>query len=318
MVTEAVDVVIVAYRSDEVIVGAVGAAAKLGGTVVVVDHGDGRSAALAAEAGAVTVVDPANPGFGTGQNHGVARTSSPYVLLCNPDAEIEVAAVQAGADYLELHPGVAAVQGVIVNRSTGAAERSQGRALGPVHLVGRALGARRLLRIPAIRRLARRTATLRDHADRVPAEPTEVESLAATVLLVRRAAFDAVGGFDPRYFLYGEDLDLCLRLRRAGWALTARPEVWAAHESGGSADSGVSRELHWWRGTMQYAARWWSFPGWAVAVLAGCLRAIRLSFSSPAHAALAWSFLVVAPLRARLSGSGPDGAGRRRRVRRPS
>jgi N-acetylglucosaminyl-diphospho-decaprenol L-rhamnosyltransferase len=300
-VTPAIDAVIVAYRSEDVIGGAVQEARRLRGTVVVVDHGDGASARVAAEAGAVTITDASNPGFGAGQNHGVAETSTAYVLFCNPDANIDAAAVEAGASFLDEHPDVAAVQGVIVNRATGAPERSQGRALGPIHLVGRALGARRLLGLPAVPRLVRRSTLLGDHADRVPVGPTEVESLAATAILVRREAFDSVGGFDTRYFLYGEDLDLCRRLRQAGWTLIALPEVWALHESGGSADSTVSRELHWWRGTMQYAAQWWTLRQWTVALLAASLRALRLSVSSPGDAASTWSFLVLAPCRSRLS-----------------
>ncbi|HWI03197.1 MAG TPA: hypothetical protein VNT52_05125, partial [Acidimicrobiales bacterium] len=83
-----IDTVLVAYRSEGVIGPAVERARSLGGTVVVVDHGDGASAARAAAAGAVAIHDPSNPGFGTGQNRGVAFTGSELVLLCNPDAEI--------------------------------------------------------------------------------------------------------------------------------------------------------------------------------------------------------------------------------------
>jgi N-acetylglucosaminyl-diphospho-decaprenol L-rhamnosyltransferase len=300
-VTGGIDTVIVAYGNESVIEAAVLEARKLAGRIVVVDHGDGTSAKIAARAGATSVANPTNPGFGAGQNHGITRTATPYVLLCNPDAEIVAPAVLAGADYLEAHPRVGAVQGVVVNRSTGAPERSQGVALRPVHLLGRALGARRLLRRAAVRRLVRRSAALRDHAERVPHGPVEVEALAATVLLVRREAFDSVGGFDTRYFLYGEDLDLCRRLRRAGWTLTSLPVVWAVHQSGGSADSPASRELHWWRGTMEYAARWWTSAEWAVAVAAATVRATILALRSPAEASAVWWSLVGAPLRSRLT-----------------
>lgn len=294
-----IDTVLVAYASDGVITEAVLRASKLGGQVVVVDHGDGQSALRAADVGAVTLTDPANPGFGAGQNRGVAVTDTPYVLLCNPDAEIDPTAVLAGADFLDTHPGVAAVQGVIVNRATGMPERSHGVALAPVHLLGRAVAARRLLRVGWIRSLARRSSRLQDHAERVPSGPEQVETLAATAVLVRRAAFDAVGGFDPAFFLYGEDLDLCGRLREAGWTLMALPDVWAVHESGGSATSGLSRELTWWRGTMQYAAKWWTPGQWTVAVAAAVIRAARLSVRWPRRAGAAWVALVVSPVRAR-------------------
>lgn len=267
-----VDVVEVAFRSDDVIEGSVRAALSLGGRVVVVDHGDGRSAALAAAAGATTIVDPSNPGFGAGQNRGMRECTSEFVLLCNPDAEVDPAAVQAGVAHLRARPDVAAVQGVIVNRATGKPERSQGVELTPLHLLGRALGARRLLDVGWVRALARRSAVLRDHADRVPAGPVEVESLAAAAVLVRREAFDWVGGFDPGYFLYGEDLDLCRRLRAAGWKLLAIPDVWATHTSGGSATSSREREQDWWEGTMAFAATWWTGPKWWVARVVASIR----------------------------------------------
>lgn len=257
-----VDVVEVAFRSQDVIERSVQAALGLGGRVVVVDHGDGRSAALAAAAGATTIVDPSNPGFGSGQNRGVRQCESEFVLLCNPDAEIDAAAVQAGVAHLRARPDIAAIQGVIVNRSTGKPERSQGVELTPLHLLGRAVGARRLLDRAWVRALARRSPLLRDHAERVPAGPVEVETLVATALLVRREAFDWVGGFDPMYFLYGEDLDLCRRWRRAGWKLLAVPEIWATHISGGSAISSSKRERDWWEGTLAFAATWWSGPKW--------------------------------------------------------
>ncbi len=284
----AIDAVVVAYRSEDVIEGAVTAASQLGGRVVVVDHGDGASGDRAAAAGADVVVNPRNPGFGAGQNRGVAMTSTSFVLLCNPDAEIVAGAIAAGRALLEARPDVAAVQGVILNSRTGVPERSAGVELGPLHLLGRALGVKGLLRFGAVRALGRRVPVLRDHADRVPSGPVEVETLAATAALVRRSAFDAVGGFDESYFLYGEDLDLCRRLRGAGWKLVTVPEVWATHASGASAATSLDRELSWWQGTMQFAARWWGAGAWTIAVVAatGCWAGIAVRNPRQARQAL--------------------------------
>jgi GT2 family glycosyltransferase len=300
--TACIDTVIVAYNSEDVIEDSVRVAGALGGITVVVDHGDGESAELAATAGATVIWDPSNPGFGTGQNRGIEATTSQFVLLCNPDAAIDPDAVRAGVGFLESKPCVAAVQGVIVNRATGKAERSHGVALRPIHLVGRSLGARRMLNVRAVRHLARRSSTLRDHADRVPSTPVEVESLAATVLLMRRSAFEAVGGFDSSFFLYGEDLDLSRRLREAGWRLVALPEPWAVHESGGSASSDLARELDWWRGTLQYGAMCWTPGQWGVAMVAAVAEAIRISCHAPRAARSVWSSVVTSPIRVRRDG----------------
>ena len=295
----AVDTVIVAYRSEDVIGQVVTTAAGLGGRVVVVDNGDGGSAGVAGALGATVVTDPSNPGFGAGQNRGMALTTSRYVLLCNPDAEVDPDAVRAGVAFLDGHPDVAAVQGAIVNRATGAPERSAGVELGPVHLAGRAIGARGLLRHPWVSAMAGRSGVLRDHAQRVPAEPVEVEALAATALLVRRSAFESVGGFDESYFLYGEDLDLCRRLRGAGWRLVTVPAVWATHTSGGSSDSGWSREVAWWQGTMRFAATWWGTTDWFEGLAAASVRWARLAVADPRHARGALRAMVVEPVRYR-------------------
>lgn len=313
-----VDVVLVAYRSEDVIGQAVERARALGGTTVVVDHGDGASAARAASAGAVAIHDPSNPGFGTGQNRGIAFTDSELVLLCNPDAEIVPEAVLAGAALLRDRPDVAVVQGAIVNRATGEPERSAGIEVGPVHLLGRALGAKALLGIPAVASLARRSSVLRDHAERVPAGPAEVDSLAATAVLVRRSALDGIGGFDESYFLYGEDLDLCRRLRAAGWKLLAVPDVWATHTSGGSAHSSWHREASWWRGTLQFGAGRWSGPAWSVAMVAAVVRWARLAIGHPGHAPAAFRALVADPLRRRRSAATRPAPSRRIRPALPS
>ena len=294
-----IDTVIVAFASEAVIADAVRSAQALGGRVVVIDHGGGESARRAAALGATTVHDPYNPGFGSGQNRGFKATSSEFVLLCNPDAEVDADAVTAGRSYLESHPRVAAVQGVVVNQATMQPERSQGVAVRPVHLLGRAFGARRLLRLRVVRRVAARTTVLRDHAQRTPPRPEAVESLAATALLIRRAAFEAVEGFDASYFLYGEDLDLCRRLRQAGWQLVALPQVWATHESGGSASSNFTRELNWWAGTMRYACLWFTPAQWVAATASATVMATRLSLRSPALSRLAWGSLIVTPVRTR-------------------
>lgn len=296
-----VDAVVVAYRSEDRIATCLQAlrAVEGMGRVVVIDHGDGMSARVAADSGADTLYDPSNPGFGAGQNRGVARCTAPYVVLCNPDAIVDPAAVRRGVDLLDRHADVAAVQGAVVNVSTGTPERSQGRELGAVHLLGRALRLRRLLRFHVVRRAAGRVASVSDHVERTPSRPVDVESLAATALLVRRSAYAAVGGFAGEYFLYGEDLDLCRRLRHAGWRLVALPERWATHDNGASAASGHERELTWWNGTMTFAARWWSGGAWCGALLASCIECAHQAASSPADAPRTVRALLLDPLAVR-------------------
>jgi N-acetylglucosaminyl-diphospho-decaprenol L-rhamnosyltransferase len=300
-VTAMLDVVIVAYGNVDRIGAVVARARALPGVghVVVVDHGSDGSGTVAAAQGACVVEDPTNPGFGAGQNRGVAMTTAPYVLLLNPDADPDPRGIAAGVAALDRTPDVAVVQGVIANRATGEAERSQGRELGPVHLIGRACSARRALAWPPLREVARRIGVTADHVDRVPVGPQFVDSLAATCVVVRRSAFEAVGGFDESYFLYGEDLDLCRRLRGDGWRLLALPDDFARHDNGASSSTSTERELSWWRGTMRFAALWWSTAAWTVGLAAAMTQCARLAVRQPRVTRRAWRALVADPIRDR-------------------
>jgi N-acetylglucosaminyl-diphospho-decaprenol L-rhamnosyltransferase len=74
-------------------------------------------------------------------------------------------------------------------------------------------------------------------------EPREAEWLSGCALALRREAFDAVGGFDPGYQLYVEDLDLGVRLRAAGWGLRFQPEASVEHRVGASTSRARGRAL---------------------------------------------------------------------------
>jgi GT2 family glycosyltransferase len=276
-------VVIVAYQNaatiDECLHSVLSSNAV--SSAVVVDHGTDNSGDIAERLGATVVRDPANPGFATGQNRGCALGSAPVILLLNPDAVMEPDAIACGLKAMDQNSFVAAVQGVIIDESTGNPERSSGRLLAPIHLWGRALGLRRLLRFEPIRAAARRLPALSDHVDRSPSDPIQVESLSATALLIRRSALEGVGGFDERFFLYGEDIDLCRRLRLEGWQLFALPRIWARHRWGSSTSDLIKREVLWWQGAMTYAARWYRRRAWVSAFAACTLRAVTLVARRP-------------------------------------
>jgi N-acetylglucosaminyl-diphospho-decaprenol L-rhamnosyltransferase len=295
-----VDVVVVAYASEDLIARSVGSVIDLDEvrSVVVIDNGDGRSAKVAVALGVRTLLRPDNPGFGAGQNTGAAVGTAPFLLLLNPDAALEPGALAAGLAALRDH-SVGAVQGVVASDASGEPERAAGRELGAVHLLGRALSARALLRSRVVRLLARRVPSFRDHVERVPTAAEDVETLAAVSILVRRDAFEGIGGFDERYFLYGEDLDLCRRLRGAGWRLVSLPVAWASQHSGASASAWWDRELRWWEGTMQFASQWWGTGAFLGALSAGGVMWVRLGVTRPRSAGVALRALIGRPMRLR-------------------
>lgn len=279
-----IDVVIVAHESADSLADCLQSASALRnlGSTIVVDHGSDGSGDIAESLGAMVLRDTRNPGFGTGQNRGRSLSNAPYVLLLNPDAIIDADAVTNGAEYLDAHLDVAAVEGVVLDPDTGQPERSAGVEISPIHLWGRALGLRALLRYDVARVLSRRVPALADHVDRANTSVRDVEALSATALLVRKEALESVSGFDERFFMYGEDIDLSRRLRSVGWRLSTLPGAWAWHKWG-SSSGGVDRELLWWKGTMTFAARWFDPVGWLVAYLACLVRAVGLVVRYPLH-----------------------------------
>jgi N-acetylglucosaminyl-diphospho-decaprenol L-rhamnosyltransferase len=74
-------------------------------------------------------------------------------------------------------------------------------------------------------------------------QPARVDWVSGACFLVRREAWDAVGGFDPSYFMYMEDVDLCWRLGRAGWAVGYQPAAGVLHVQGVSANRHPYRML---------------------------------------------------------------------------
>ena len=173
---------------------------------------------------AVVVPYQSNRGFGAGCNAGVAAAqATPFILLVNPDAEITAGMVDELLATFAANPRLGIASPQLLDH-TGAPVETAGTF--PT-VLGLALGK---FRQPAHARQQQGTfdGTLPDHAYR------PVDWVSGAVMMVRREVWDATGGFDPAYFLYYEDIDLCLRARQAGWDVGVVPRATAIHESGGS------------------------------------------------------------------------------------
>ncbi|MEM6797373.1 MAG: glycosyltransferase family 2 protein, partial [Acidobacteriota bacterium] len=102
--------------------------------------------------------------------------------------------------------------------------------------------------------------------------------------MLRRQAFEQVGGFDERFFLYFEDVDLCLRLRAAGWGLGEAREAGCVHVKGGSQDGASALNLEYRRGQLLYYAL--HRPQWENAVLRAKLRRRLARLEEPERSGL--------------------------------
>lgn len=237
--------VVVTYRSGEEIGACLaGLSAELGpdDAVVVVDNAspdgvdevDRALATCGSVAQRRLLVMPNNVGFGRACNRGAAEFPGHEVLLVNPDAVLQRGAVTSLREVLARYPGHGAA-GPRILRFDGAPEPGCRRSLPrPGVAIGRLTRLDRLFptRFGAYNLLT---------AD--PSVATDIEAGSGCCVLVRRAAWDQVGGFDPRFFMYGEDLDLFLRLGTAGWRTRYVPEALVLHRKGASTDRVRTRML---------------------------------------------------------------------------
>jgi len=223
--------------------------------VVVVDNAssDGSLERLAAADHEVVVVPTGrNLGYGRAANLGVARVHAELVLVCNPDLVVGHDAVRALERALGSAPDVA-LAGPTLRNPDGSRYPSARAFPSLVEGAGHALLGRL---VPGNR--WSRAYTMADRFERAgspdgPAgEPITVDWVSGACFLVRRVAFDSLGGFDERYFMYAEDVDLCWRLGRAGWRVWYVPGAEVVHVQGLStarspARMAVAHHVSTWR-----------------------------------------------------------------------
>jgi GT2 family glycosyltransferase len=235
--TPVVSVVIVSFNSrDDLLrcLDSLRAHLDLPHEIVVVDNAsaDGSAAAVRERHPEVRLLQsPENLGFARANNLGFQETTAPYVLVLNSDAQVHAGSVQGLIEVLEDRPEVGLVGPRTVNPD-GTAQVSFGPMLTPV----REWRQRRLVR--GVRKGRRRYLDRAEAESRVEHEPVWVSG---ACFLVRREALDAVGGFDEQFFLYEEDVDLCVRVRAAGWSIIFTPRVEVMHRLGASMASARER-----------------------------------------------------------------------------
>jgi N-acetylglucosaminyl-diphospho-decaprenol L-rhamnosyltransferase len=219
-----ITVIIVTYRSRDTIGPTLDALresheAGLIQCVVVDNHsGDDTLDFVAKEHPWARCVDSGeNAGFGAGCNRGMPYVDTPYVLFLNPDAVIQRDALTRLCDFMDVHPDVGIVGPAI---RSGAYLQHAGGLPSPRRVIEEALG--RSNDDTARRRIQ-------------PGEAAfETDWICGAVFFVRTRVLKEVGAFDPRFFLYFEESDLCKRILDGGYRIWAVGESVADHLVGNS------------------------------------------------------------------------------------
>lgn len=197
-----VGVVILTWNDGEVLDAAV--ASALGSTgvdveVVVVDNGSQPPAAPGSDPRTRVIRNEVNRGVAPARNQGARATSAPLILFLDSDARLLADTLKHLCRLMTASPDVGLVAPVFCGQ---APEASAGRAPTLGRKVARGLNL---------------TSTYAPASDHSGAQAWPVDFAIGACQLVRRAAFDDVGGQDETFFYGPEDVDFCLRLRRAGW-----------------------------------------------------------------------------------------------------
>jgi len=245
-----VSILVVAYNSERIIADCLEAIApactRYTYEVLLVDNGDGGTAALVAERFPEVRIIPGkgNIGFAAGNNLLAKSATAPMLLLANPDLQMRPGAVDALLDGAKRYETAAAWGGVTLDR--------EGRPdIGnSVHVPS--------LREMASRLIGRSIArideeSLFEHDERVPA-------LSGGFVMFAHEVWAEAGGLDERYFLYCEEVDLFYRLSQNGHEFWRIPAARAFHDTGHGDDFSPMRLLYRAAGTMQFVRLHWSYP----------------------------------------------------------
>lgn len=196
---------------------------------IVVDNcsTDGTATALrAAHPDIVVISAPINGGFAYGNALGMAVARGRMLLVLNPDTELRPDTLERAVGALQADPRLGVV-GALVELPDGTIQNST-------------------IRFPSLRALAFNVALPARLQRRLPwagdqryasldrSRPQRLDAVSGCFMLVKREVVETVGGFDTRFFIYGEEVEWCRRIRRGGWEIEYRPEVRILHHGGAS------------------------------------------------------------------------------------
>ncbi|WP_193186369.1 glycosyltransferase family 2 protein [Nisaea sediminum] len=223
--------------------------------IVVVDNGNPEETvtdlrALADRDERVTLLTGhGNVGFGRACNMGARATTSPYLLLFNPDSVLKPGTLDSALQKLEARPNIS-LYTVRIENPDGSEQRGCRRNLMTPWTC--------LVEVSGLYSLGFKRINL--HGTPPPSELTEVECISGSFLLFPRRVFEEVGGMDEDYFLHMEDVDVCYRVRKAGGHIWFDPTLSATHVQGTSDTSGIFIEKQKTLGGALYFAK--HFGGW--------------------------------------------------------
>lgn len=216
--------------------------------IIVVDNAsvDGSAEMVRSEFPQVRLIaNKCNVGYAAANNQGAAVARGRYLLLLNPDTVVTDEALARLIEFAETHPNAGAVAPKLLYPD-GTLQPSLRSFPTPMALLSSVLGLDKIF--PQSQTFGRYRMTW-FHYDQI----AEVEQPMASALLVRREAWERVGGLDETMPIFFNDVDFCWRLKRAGWRIYFLPWAIIIHHHGASTQLlGIGRALASHRGLLRF------------------------------------------------------------------
>jgi GT2 family glycosyltransferase len=200
--------------------------------IIIVNNDENSLDGIADEAKGGPVVQIAeinkNVGFGSAHNAGLERSQGEYILFLNPDTKIHPGSLKKMLEAFTEDEKVGIVGPLLVD-STGKIDPD-------------CFGPRRTL----LSTIRGKIFSQKERSPDFNNEIFETDWVSGGAMLVRRSVFEAVGGFDENYFMYFEDVDLCLRVKKQGLKIAVNPKARVFHESGKSFSNEREKKKHYY------------------------------------------------------------------------
>ncbi len=218
-----------------------------GTEIIVVDNNSGDDSVymLRSDFPEITVIDnPTNMGLAAGVNTALAQAKGSYYLILNPDMIALPGSVARLVAFMDKNPDVGVAGGKLISPN-GKLQYSCYRFYTPMTIMYRRTF---LGKTPTGKRaISRFLMKDFDHASE-----RDVDWLMGACLMVRKKAFDQVGGMDERFFLYFEDVDWCRRFWEHGWRVSYVPQAVFSHYHQRSSEKGAILGIFFNRSTREH------------------------------------------------------------------
>jgi len=220
----------------------------LGVTVVDNASTDGSAQGLACPAPFDLIRNAQNRGFAAACNQGAADAQADFLLFLNPDTRLMPGSLEQPTRYLQAPENAAVgIVGIQLLDADGRVARNTARLPTPWSMIGNSIGLDRLM--PSV--FPSHFATEWAHD-----ETRTVDQVMGAFFLVRRSVFDALGGFDERFFVYYEDMDFAALARELGWSSVYLSTAQAFHRGQGTTNAATAQRMFYFaRSRILYARK---------------------------------------------------------------